>query len=163
MQNQSRKSQSDYENIVRSNAKRPTNTALIRRTNQLLALLLTSLGRPIGDLLLSSRGLQNEWRSQNRNFFLRGREGRCHNDSRILNSCGPLHFKKKMGVVKNSGGISERRNVYTNLLFVLTGSSTVIVGRGDTERTRFRMRLPAGDKGSRSDKSLRSSSLLLYS
>ena len=109
------KASSDWGNTVPSNAKRPTNRALITRTNQLFVLLLRSLGRPIRGLLLNSWGLLDNWGSRNRNIFLRERGGRRRNDSRILNSYGPLHFKK-MGVGgKNSGGISEHRNVYTNL------------------------------------------------
>ena len=147
--------------IGKTQSEGTTSRVLIAKTNQLLSLLLTSLGRPIRDLLLNSWGLLNNWGSRNRNFFQRGQEGRRRNDSRILNSCSPLQFRK-MGV-KNSGEISEHKNVYTNLRFALTGSSTVTVGGGDTERPRFLTRLPAGDKGSRSDRSLRSSFLLSYS
>ena len=151
--------------LLRATAKAPCPSWLELRQHggcgSRVLLLLTILGRPIRGLLLNSWGLLNNWGSRNRNFFQRGQEGRRRNDGRILNSCGPLQFRK-MGV-KNSGGISEHKNVYTNLRFTLTGSSTVTVGDGDTERPRFLMRLPAGDKGSRSDKSLRSSSLLSYS
>ena len=91
----------------------------VTRTNQLLALLLTSLGRPIRGLLLSSWGLLNNGGCRNRNFFLRGREGRHRNDSRILNSCGPLHFGKRG--VKNSG---EDRSIGTCIpIFVLSSQA----------------------------------------
>ena len=87
-------------------AKRPT-SALMTRTNQALALFLTSLGRPIRGLL-NSWGLLNNSGSRNRDFFLRRREGRRRNDSWILNSRA-LYISKNG--VTNSGGISEHRNV----------------------------------------------------
>ncbi|EDQ99947.1 uncharacterized protein LACBIDRAFT_334567 [Laccaria bicolor S238N-H82] len=61
-----------------------------------------------------------------------GWDDRRRNNSQILNSYGPLHFRK-MGL-KNNGGILEQRNVHTHLRFVLTGSLMVTSWAGSGEK-----------------------------